>query len=171
MKERYIEEVNDKTFTNSSKSKILKCSLLIKDENMIRHRRTFKYSISVIIKIDRFNWLWYSYWSCWTQHPLHYFLSHFEKEMHFVSIDKNEKIRLQEIAMTLSMIYDLTFVTFSASRMSQKLLFEWNELRYFAIEWSLLSHKMQIEWWIINLQKNTKRFRKLVKISTRTKEL
>ena len=37
-----LKEVNDKTFTNLLKSKILKYSLSIKNENVIHHRRTFK---------------------------------------------------------------------------------------------------------------------------------
>ena len=36
------KKVNDKTFMNSSRSKILKYSLSIKNENVIGHRRTFK---------------------------------------------------------------------------------------------------------------------------------
>ena len=41
-KKDIVKKVNDKTFTNSLKSKILKYSLSIKNENVIRYRRTFK---------------------------------------------------------------------------------------------------------------------------------
>ena len=37
-----LKKMNDKTFTNSLRSKILKYSLLIKNGNMIHHRRIFK---------------------------------------------------------------------------------------------------------------------------------
>ena len=43
------KKVNDKTFTNSSKSKILKYLVSIENENVIRHRRTFK-NLSLLIQ-------------------------------------------------------------------------------------------------------------------------
>ena len=65
-------------------------------------------------------------------------------------------------------------ISFSSQSMHkeyfEKLLFEWSESRYSAIEWSLLSHEMQIQWWIVKMQKNITWFRKLVKISARTKK-
>ena len=45
-KKDILKRMNDKIFTNSLKSKILKYSLSIKNENVIRHRRTFKNSYS-----------------------------------------------------------------------------------------------------------------------------
>ena len=36
------KKINDKTFTNSLRLKILKYSLSIKNENVIYHHRTFK---------------------------------------------------------------------------------------------------------------------------------
>ena len=40
------KKVNDKTFTNLLKSKILKYSLSMKNENVLRYCRTFKNSYS-----------------------------------------------------------------------------------------------------------------------------
>ena len=45
-KKDILKKMNDKTFTNSLRSKILKYSLSIKNENVIRYRRTFKNSYS-----------------------------------------------------------------------------------------------------------------------------
>ena len=41
------KKMNDKTFTNSLRSKILKYILSIKNKNVICHRRTFKNSYSL----------------------------------------------------------------------------------------------------------------------------
>ena len=53
----------------------------------------------------------------------------------------------------------------------EKLLLEWSELRYSAAEWLLLNHKMQIQWWIVKVQKNTKWSRKLVRTLARIKRV
>ena len=165
------KRMNDKTFTNSLRSKILKYSLSIKNENVSYHRRTFKNSYSsswkLIVIID------FDILADLVEHSIRciIFFRVSRRKMHFASTDKSDDVRFHEIAMTFSMICDSLSWQSKHKDYLKRLLFEWNESKYFAVKWSLSSHEMQIEWWIINLQKNTKWSRKLVRISARTKKL
>ena len=100
------KRLNDKTFTNSLKSKILKYSLSIKNENMIRHRWTFKNSYSssweLIVTID------FDVLADLVEYSIYciIFSRVSRKEIHFASIDKDDNIKFHEIAMTSSMIYN-----------------------------------------------------------------
>ena len=147
-KEKYIEKkkMNDKTFTNSSKLKILKYSLSIKDENVISHRRTFKNSYSslweLIVAIDfnvSIDLIKYNI-RC-----IIFFCVSKEK-MYFASIDKSDDVRFHKIAMTFLMICDFFSWQSEYKKCLEKLLFEWNKSKHFTIEWSLLSHEIQSEW-------------------------
>ena len=103
------KKMNDKTFTNSLKLKILKYSLWIMNENMIRHRRTFKNSYSsswkLIVLID------FNVFADFTEHSIHYIIFFYvsKRKMHFASTDKDENVKLYEIAITFSMICDFFY--------------------------------------------------------------
>ena len=120
-KKNISKKVTDKTFTNSSKSKILKYSLLIKNENVIRHRWTFMnlYSSSweLIVSID------FDVRTDLAEHNIRciIFFRVLKKEMYFISTDKGENIRLHKIAITSSIIYDFSFVTVKVWKMSRKI--------------------------------------------------
>ena len=110
-KKNISKKVNDKTFTNSSRSKILKYLLSIKDENMIHYRWTFKNSYSsswkLIVIID------FDVLADLVEHSIRciIFSRILRREMHFVSTDKDDDVRLHEIAIMFSIIYDFSFVT------------------------------------------------------------
>ena len=105
------KKVNNKTFTNSLKLKILKYSLSIKNENVIRHRRKFKNSYSssqkLIVSVD------FDVFADFIEHSIRciIFFRISKREIHFVSTDKNENVKLHVIAMTFSIICDFSFVT------------------------------------------------------------
>ena len=105
------KKMDDKTFTNSLRSKILKYSLSIKNKNVIRHRRTFKNlylsSWKLIVSID------FDVLADLIEHNIRciIFFRVSKRKMHFVSTDKDENIRLHEVAMIVSIIYDSSFVT------------------------------------------------------------
>ena len=65
--------------------------------------------VLVVMRINYFNYLWCFCWPCWTQHSWYCLLLRFEN------------VRWQEIAMTPSMIYDLTFVTVNVKRMFREI--------------------------------------------------
>ena len=120
-KKDILKKVNGKIFKNLLKSKILKYSLSIKNENMIRHRRTFKNSYSSLkelIFLIKFNVL-----VDLAKHSICciIFFRILKKEMHFASTDKDENIKLHEITMTLSIIYDFFFVIVRALKMSREI--------------------------------------------------
>ena len=110
-KKSISKKMNDKTFTNSLKLKIVKYSLSIKNENVIRHRRKFKNSYSssykLIVSID------FDVLADLVEYSIRciIFSRVSKREIHFVPTDKDENIKLYEIAMTSSMIYDSSFVT------------------------------------------------------------
>ena len=110
-KKNISKKVNDKTFTNSLKSKILKYSLSIKNENVIRHRRTFKNSYlsswELIVLID------FDVLVDFAEYSIRCIIFFYilKRKMHFASTDKDENVRLHEIAITLPMICDFSFVT------------------------------------------------------------
>ena len=137
---------------------------------MIRHRRMFKnsYSLSwkLIVSID------FDVLADLIEHSIHCIIFFYvsKKEMHFVPISKDENVSCKKLRWrprwyVISFSWQLMHKDYL-----EKLVFEWNKLRYFAVEWLLLNHKRQTEWWITNLQKHTKWFGKLAKILTKTKE-
>ena len=109
-KKNISKKVNDKTFINSLQSKILKYLLSIKNENIIRHHRIFKNSYSsswkliVLINFDIF--------TDFTEHSIRciIFSRVSKRKMHFVSTDKDENVKLHEIAIISSMIYNFSFM-------------------------------------------------------------
>ena len=109
-----LKKINDKTFANSSKSKILKYSLSIKNENVICYGRIFKNLYlslwKLIVAID------FNVFIDLVEHRIDFiiFFCVSKRKMHFVSIDKDDDVKLYEIAMTSSMIYDSSFVTIRA---------------------------------------------------------
>ena len=130
-KEGISKRVNNKTFTNSSKSKMLKYSLSIKNENMIRHHSTFKNLYSslweLIIAID------FDVLVDFIKHSIRciIFSRVSKREMHFASIDKNENVKLHEIAMVSSMIYDLSFMTIRTWKMSREITVQMKRIKIF----------------------------------------
>ena len=108
------KRMNDKTFTNLLRLKILKYLLSIKNENVIHHCWTFKNSYSssweLIVSID------FDIFVDFVEHSIRciIFFRVSKREMHFASLDKDENIKLHEITMTSSMICNLFFVTVRA---------------------------------------------------------
>ena len=101
--------MNNKTFTNSLKSKILKYLLSIKNENKIRHCQKFKhlYLLSKLIILINFNIL-VDFIEYNIRCIIFFHIS--KRKIYFISIDKNENVKLHKIMMTFSMIYDSSFV-------------------------------------------------------------
>ena len=144
-KKNISKRMNDKTFTNSSKSKILKYLLSIKNENVIRHHRTFKNLYlslwELIIAID------FDIFANFVEHNICCIILScvLRKKMHFVSIDKSNNVRLHEIAMTSSIICDSFFVTIKTWKISRKIVIRIKWIKIFR-SWMIVIKLWSIDW-------------------------
>ena len=126
--------MNDKTFTNLWKSKILKYLLLIKNENIIHHRRTFKNSYSsswkLIVLID-FNVL-----IDLIEHNIRciIFFRFSRKKMHFASIDKDETSWIRRMKSVRRCHKDVS----NCSEITFELFHEWIDFQNLTIVMKIL---------------------------------
>ena len=120
-KKDILKKMNDKTFTNSLKLKILKYLLSIKNENTIRHRWRFKnlylFSWELIVAID------FDVLTDFVEHSIRciFFSRVSKRKMYFVSTDKDDDVKLHEIAITSSIICDSSFMIVRMKKIFRKI--------------------------------------------------